>query len=259
MYMDSQTAPRIALLRRTLETIGADLPPEVQAALEEQDKLAHAQRTYRPTTPQDVATAVASAILDDRDPADDEEVRRLVTRQALTTNAAGELDLLAAGQGRVVAALSTSVDQVLAHLIDAANEDGEALALAHAAIGDTDDPAQIVRKGGTAADAWNQAQRSIHRLRSIGDAWAALADLTHAYRAEAPVLRFAALDVDSFETIGRNAEPWDLVKAGVTISLADREAIRARVQQLVDSRQRRDAARANDRRNDMRRALGAFN
>ena len=54
----------------------------------------------------------------------------------------------------------------------------------------------------------------------------------------------------------------DDIKDQVTVidgDVQDREAIRARVQQLVDSRQRRDAARANDRRNDMRRALGAFN
>jgi len=86
----------------------------------------------------------------------------------------------------------------------------------------------------------------VDRLNALGQAWAALAELTRFGSAGGyPVLRLADLDVDTLDKVGRTADSWTIVRAGARIELADRTTMPQRIASLADGRQEREQHQAD--------------
>lgn len=259
MY-DATTAPNIATIRRALDTIGKSFPKPVLIALAEHDKIRAAARAYDIATPDQVLDAAATALLEDRDPADCERVRHLLASRALGAGTAMShgLNLTHQAEGRVQAAITAHVDTILATLAAPANEAGEHLAAANELLGGEDDPKILVSRGVAAVEAWTRAEKARTVLRTIGSAWAALANLTgFAPTSVDPTLRLADLDLATFEKVGRNADAWNIVRAGGLIRLADATTIRERSERIQKARQQRESKRVNAVRDEYARLHGA--
>lgn len=245
MY-DATTRPNIATVRRALTAIGKDFPKPVLTALAEHDKIRAAERGYVMATPSQILDAVADALLEDRDPADDERVRHLVTSHAIGFGAGHGLNLTQQAEGRVRAAITNHVDTILATLAPPANEAGAHLTAAHELIGDQDDPKILISRGVGVVEAWTRAEKARGLLRAIDSAWSALANLTgFASTSVDPTLRLADLDLETFNKVGRNADAWSIVRAGGRIELADVTTIRERTERIVTARQKAESTRAN--------------
>ena len=256
MYIDTLTRPRITFIRNALTAVGAQLPRPVIAAQAEFDKVAAASRDYEPATRDQINEAVADALADDRDPADDERVRHLVTSHALVTEAG--LNVNYAAGARIVDALTTQADKILAMWAEPAAEAGRQLAEAHQLLGEERDPAIIMGQGIKAVDAWTNARRAEDLLRTIDKAWVALAHLTGFASPDAdPVLRLCDASLQTFDEAGRKAKPSDIVRADGTISLADRTTHRERRVRIVDERQRREDGKGDAFSAEHRRLRGS--
>ena len=73
-----------------------------------------------------------------------------------------------------------------------------------------------------------------------------------------PVLRLAELTADDFDKVGRTAEAWTLVRAGVRIELADRTTMPQRIAHIAEGMQARVQKRDDDYQAAARRPF-AFN
>jgi hypothetical protein len=236
--MRSDYAPKLSILTRTLDTIGADLPKPLAKAIKDRDTITQATAALSEPSPEQLASAVATAILDGRDPLEDAEVRRLTTARTLSGTGALDYGLTQEANSRIVEALQASADDVLAILKAAADDAGETLTRAHATIGDHDltQADQILAKGPAAATAWAEAKGAVQTIRSADTAWTMLADLARfADSSLAPALRLAALDLDTFEKVGRTADAWTIVRAGATIDLATKDTARERAQGYAEA------------------------
>lgn len=259
MY-DVTTRPNIATVRRALQAVGETFPKPVLKALEEHDKILAAAREFTPASQGQIADAVAECLLADRDPATDEAVRRLVASHSLSQNGAAGygIDLTPQATGRVVAALTEQVDTILATFAGPAEEAGKQLAEASRVLGDEDDPQIIMSQGVAAVEAWTRAQKAKTLLTTIDGAWVALANLTgFASPSCPPASRLADLSLEQFESVGRNASAWEIVRGGGEIDLADRDTIRERQARLEGEREQRQQREANGFRDEYRRLHGA--
>ncbi len=237
----SLTTARVAAVRQALPT----LPKAVAQALADRDKVAAAAAAFRPAGVEDVAAAVVAALIADRDPLEDEQVRRLTTSRALAAPSGDLMAVVDTAERRVADTLGAHVDAVLDTLHEAAEQAGDVLADAHRVLGDIDlekDTATVGRMGPDAARAWAQAREASQRLTVLDRAWSALAALTgFASEQTDRTTRLADLDLDLFERVGRKAEPWAIVRAGGAIDLADRATIGERVERLEGQRIDRQA------------------
>lgn len=241
-YYDSLTGPRIAFVRNALTAVGATFPKAVTKAMAERDQINAAARDYIPATRDQINAAVTECFLNGRDPAEDEHVRHLVMSNALV----GEFDLSQPvkmhAEHRIVEAIAEHADDILTMLAGPTEEAGRKLTESHAKNGEESDPAVIIGKGVDAVEAWTHAQRAVDLLRTIDKAWVALAHLTGFANPELdPVLRLADVNVETFDKAGRKATPWDIVRAGGTISLADRTTAPERARRVLEQSERRQA------------------
>lgn len=249
MSYDPATRSHIAAVRGALAAIGKTFPKPVLDALEEHDRIKAAAREFTPATEDQIADAVATALLADRDPATDENVRRLLTASTLGGNlAAGYgLNLEAPAMGRVVAALTATADTIIDALIGPADEAGRDLTQASDLLGDQDDPAAIIRAGVAAVEAWTRAQKARKIIATIDAGWYALASLSGFDTSQnTPVLRITPASLDLIEKVGRRADAWAVVRAGGVISLADRETLRERIDDIDTESQGRVSKQASD-------------
>lgn len=256
----SFTAAHIGLLRQAITAAEATCPKPVAQALADQATLAAGVAAIRPASAEEIADAVAECVLTGRDPLDDEQVRRLTTARDLTgdTGRALTYSVQLAGERRILAALEAHVDTIVATLCKAANNAGQEITGAHEVIGDYDleDTANVIRRGDKASAAWNTARAALKQLRTLDNGWVALANLTRFASADYPTLRIAELSLDQHDHIGRKAEPWDLVRAGITIDMADRDAMRDRIERVTTEREQRDSRQSASFGNEYRRTHG---
>ncbi len=245
----SITSAQIATVRQAVSAAGSTFPKAVTKALADRDKVAVAAAGYATARPDELGDAIVTCLLAGRDPADDEQVRHLTTSRAIAGASGGLLLAVQdAVERRLIAALRGSVDDLVGIFSSAAAAAGDKLANAHELIGDADlsDSGRILALGPDAARAWAEARDAQQLIRTIDAGWVALAALT-GFADGSPydaTLRLADLDAETHEKVGRKAEPWDIVRAGGTIDLADAEALAERRDRLATERQQRDNARA---------------
>lgn len=239
----STTTAQLGMLRTAITAAGATFPKDVVQALADRDKIAQASSDFLAPSADQVADAIAGCLLRGEDPADDEHVRHLTTASAISSPSGGySMNVTAAADRRVVAALEANADVIIGILAEAAAKAGAKLANAFRVIGDHDltDEAFILRLGPDGARAWVEAREAQQQLRALERGWGALANMTHfANISGDPTNRIADLDLETWEKVGRKADPWAIVCAGGTISLADRHSIRERTARLADARQER--------------------
>lgn len=257
----SITTTRVGLIRTAVTAAGANLPKPVAQAVADHDKLAALTGAIPVVTAEQIEDAVADALLAGRDPLDDEHVRRLATSRALTGDRGQGIayGVPLAAERRVVAALTAHADDILATLHAAADTASATLTAAHDILGDHDlgESELILRLGADAARAWAEARDAVQALRVIDRAWTALAELTRFAPASTdPTLRLADVTLEQYERVGRKAAPWDLVRAGAVIDLADRTTIRDRVTRITEARQTRQGQGERAFRSEYRRTRG---
>ena len=249
MSYDPTTRSHIAAVRTALTTIGKTFPQPVLDALKKHDLIIARGREFTPVTEDQLAAAVATAYLAGTDPCDDETVRHMLASRTLGGNltAGYGLSLEGPAMGRVVTALTAAADDIIDTLIGPADEAGRDLTQASDLLGDQDDPAAIIRAGVTAVEAWTRAQKARKIITTIDAGWYALANLAGFDPSQnTPVLRITAASLDLLEAAGRRADAWAVVRAGGVISLADRETLRERIDDIDTESQGRVSKQAAD-------------
>jgi flagellar hook-basal body complex protein FliE len=214
-----------------LKSIGADLPKPVAQAIADLETLTTAVASIKPPTAEDVFEAAADAILDGRNPFDDEQVRALTAARNFSGSGALQEGIKNAGQDRIAQAMTANADTLVGILKEAVDAAGKKLTAAHAILGDVDleDSETILQMGTKAAAAWVQAKTAIQTIDNVIPGWYWLAELTRFANASIdPSFRLADLDLDTIEKVGRKANAWAIVKAGGTIDLATRTTAKQR-------------------------------
>jgi hypothetical protein len=237
--------PYVDLIRSAMRTCGADFPPAVAKALDDRDRLAQLTPGMRSPSMKELDDALFAAILEGRDPFADETVRSIVIAQAIGGNSGSMIEqhVETAAQQRIVDAMTDTADEIINTLKTVADAAGRELASAHRTLGDLDltNSTAVLKLGVDAAEAWAGALKALKTLRTIDKAWFTMTVLTHCVGDIAPSLRLADLDLDTYQAVGRKAEPWDLVRAGATIDLATATTARERVARINTEREQRNA------------------
>jgi hypothetical protein len=249
MSYDPATRSHIAAVRGALAAIGKTFPKPVLDALKEHDLIIARGREFTPVTEDQLAAAVAAAMLAGDDPCDDETVRHMLASRSLGSNltAGYGLSLEGPAMGRVVTALTATADDILDALAGPADEAGRDLTQASDVVGDQDDPAIIIRSGVAAVEAWTRAQKARKIIATIDAGWYALASLAGFDASQnTPVLRITPAALNLIEKVGRRADAWAVVRAGGVISLADRETLRERIDDIDTESQGRVSKQAAD-------------
>ena len=256
--MNNATA-QLGLISAAMVAAGTPWPKPVSKALADRDAIVAAARSLEAPHPSVVAAAATDALLAGRDPFDDDQVRRHAVAAALGGEQGGMFarNVSSYAEQRVVDALDP--DAIVAALKAAANEAGGVLTAAHGVLGDVqlNEAAIILRLGPAAAQAWTDARAAEKRLRVLGTGWHALATMTRFASADLlPTLRLADVSLEQFEKLGQRADAWSLVRAEVTIDLADRITARERPERLARERQAREAGIDASWGNEYRRTHG---
>lgn len=197
--------------------------------------------------------AVADALGDDRDPAADPAVQRIVVMSAI------------AGEGVMQGVAAIAFDDFRAvctderdKLVDAwqapFNASADELDQAHDRIGDIPlgETGPILAMGGDAAKMWAKANDAAHVIDTIAAGWFALGTLTRAVRDDPRYRALRTVDVDYTDWIRAALErkrlaPWDAILAGLSLSLpsyADYTERVARITADEDAARRADQADA---------------
>lgn len=240
------TTANLSMIQQAMTAAGATYPKTVAKAIDERAKLTASAAAIAQPSADDVAAAVADAIIGGRDPLEDETVRRLTTARAIAgpTGDALRGGVDRAAETRIIAAMTTEADAIITAFRTAIADAGATLAASWRILGDLElnDSVAVLKMGPDASRAWTDARDAQKRIRAIDDGWYGLAELTRfASSSDPKTLRLADVNLETFEKLGRTAEPWAIVRAGITLDLADRTTIRERVERLNIARQDRQA------------------
>ena len=254
-------AANLSMLRAAMNSAEAQWPTTVADAMRAREEIAAATANIINPTPDDVAFAVAEALAAGRDPLDDDTVRRLTTARVLAgpTGDALRGGVDRAAETRVVKALTAEADEILSLLGNAFNAAGGVLSAAWRILGELDltDSQAVLKMGPDSSRAWTDALDAQRRIRAIDDGWYALAELTRfASSTDAPTSRMADVSFEQYQQLGRKADPWAIVRSGITLDLADRFTIRDRVARLQEEREALRTKPERDFLNEYRRSHG---
>jgi len=249
----------LTILRQSLTHLDITPPQAVTEAIELGAKANAAAAGIAPPPAALLGAAIAAAVLAGRDPAADKEVQRLRTLESISPMAASSVRDW--GEAHIVAALTEHADAMLETFRVESVTAGEALTAAFELVGDIElnESEAFLRRGPEGAEAWANANAAVDRLKALTQAWSSLAELTRFSSDNGrPVLRLADLTADDFDKVGRSADAWTLVRAGVRIELADRTTMPQRIAHIADGMQARVQTQADQYRAAARRPF-AFN
>ena len=241
----SNLAAFLGLLRRAMKAADANFPKPVATALADRHKIAERVSALPTGSHQAVMSAVAAALLDDRDPLDDDQVRRMVIARSITGESTQTLayGVEKSAETRIIDALTEHADDIIDNLKRAVDTSGQTLAHAREILGDTDlgDSAAILKLGPAAARAWAEARDARQQIRVIDKGWFVLGHLTCVVSPDtAPTIRLAAVTLEQYEALGHKADPWSIVRHGATIDHATRTTIPERHQRLAAEHEARE-------------------
>jgi len=191
-------------------------------------------------------TPIYEAIMDDRDPAADPEVQRILTSGRISNGV-----VMAGVEAMAYAAFRDTCTEHADAIVSAWAKPFEAAAdtldKAHQRIGDVplEDSATILSMSGDIAQVWAQAQAAVHDVNTISRGWMALGEFTNraANDQRHRVLRIAAVTYQTWQDQhfagGRKSTitPWEAVLAGLTLSLPTYTQYRERVATITDGAQ----------------------
>jgi hypothetical protein len=221
------------ILLNALSSTGAKAP-KIAAAFEHATKIATTVRSLG-TPPGAMVAAVAEALDDDRDPADDPEVQRLVTTNGFVNpGLMAEVEAIAFNDFAGVCTRDS--DDIVTALRAPFDVAAATLAQAHNRIGDVplEDTDTIMRRGDDIAAVWAKATAAAKVVDTITAGWAALGELTRTVPTDQRyrVLRIATVDYATWteqELERSKLKPWDAIRAGLTLSLPTVSEYRQRV------------------------------
>ncbi len=228
----------LTILNQSLKHLNIAPPKAVADAIELAAKVNALANSIAPAPNGLLGATIAAALLAGRDPAADKEVQRLRTLESILPLAGPNVRAWA--EANIIAALTENTDVMLEAWRAASVTAGENLTATFELVGDVElnDSETFLRHGPEGAQAWANARTAVDTLKNLAQAWAALAELTHfGPNSGYPVLRLAELDADTLDKVGRTADAWTLVRAGIHIELADRATMPQRIAFLADGRQ----------------------
>jgi hypothetical protein len=234
---------------------GVRLPKTITDAIARADRI----RASRPVSPT-VAATVADARAAGRDPGSDPAVIAAVVNRAI-------LDAERTIDDQALASLAAAYTEHADELVAAWRKPFDAAAAelnaAHAVLGDValSDSASVVKKGGSAADAWVKATKAVELIGRIVTAWVSRARVTNTHR-QGEKLQHARVLADLTPgqyldaELGQNA--WDLIRQGHELSLPTLDEYRARGDAVVAERVHRQSVSEEEMRHPLRTDKVAF-
>lgn len=227
----THNAPTARTLITVFMDLGAELPEPVTQSIQNVEALTTAAAAVNVPTAEDIHEAAADAILEGRNPFEDQRVQALAAARSFSDSGALQQGINGVAYNRVIAAFTAHADELVDTLKKEVDAAGAKLTAAHAILGEVDlkDTETILALGPKAAEAWIDAKAANTTIDRLLTGWYWLADLTRfASPSLSPTFRLADLDIDTIQAIGRKANAWAIVKAGGTIDLATRATAKER-------------------------------
>ncbi|WP_353647956.1 hypothetical protein ABLG96_13870 [Nakamurella sp. A5-74] len=251
--MTAPFAPRVRTILTTIEATGAELPASLTAAAELHTRVTTAAGQLRGQG-SEMPTTVLAALDAGRNPFEDPAVQHAaVAYQFAQINGADQVEALAVE--RFTEALQQHATEVVAALQVVVDTAAAAITLAAKTLGGTDpaDPNAVLRLGGKAAEAWGRHQSAATQLDAVNTARGVMAQALRwsEPRRNVLALRWAALTAAQIEDHG-TAEPQALVRAGITLALADGAEVQRRLRAIDAEHQVLRAAEEQRGRNQYR-------
>lgn len=245
------TSPRIIIT--TLESAGAALPDAITAAAEQFDRVTAASAQLHGTTGM-VPTYTLAALDAGRDPFADPKVQQAVVADHLAQiKGTTQVDSLAADRFREI--LHEHIADVMKALQDVVDTAAAAVQRAAKSLGGADpaDPTAVLSLGGRAAEAWGQHQVAAKQLDAINTARGLIAQTLHWSEPGNRMrsLRWAALTAAQIDDYG-SAAPETMVRAGITLALADAAEMQRRTRAIEAEHQAADNDLERRRKNELR-------
>lgn len=196
-----------------------------------------------------IGVAVAACLDRGDDPGADPQVQAILVRQQIANEGvAAQVDALVFETFREVC--HEQADALVQSWRVPFDQAAGVLAKAHDQLGNVtlDQTGEILAKGGDAAKTWVNADEASKVIDRIVSGWSALGEFTRLVARDPryPALRLAAVDPPKWQELQlqhRKVAPWDLVLAGVTLSLPTYAQHTERVR-AIESAQARAAADA---------------
>jgi hypothetical protein len=225
-------------------TVGATLPKTVRADYDRLAALAD-QARHLGRAGNDICAAVLAALERDEDPYRSPDVIAAVIGHAIDTRRAGIDEALS---GRAARFLNTHSPIIIESFGPAFDRHAETLTRCAEAldVDDLDDATAIVKKGGTAAQAWTDATAAARAVELIAATWSLLASVVPAIPAADNRYRpliIANIDPDTYinETLAHyGVTPWQAARRGWLSYCGNAAGYRTRVDNLLAARARRD-------------------
>lgn len=191
--------------------------------------------------------AVARAIDAGADPATDPEVARLLTLAQLASRNIGDA-VTQVAKDDLASVFTEHSDAIVKAWRKPFDQAAATLAAAHGVLGsvELEQTADIISRGGTAADAWVQAQTATGTIDVIQSGWTSLAGLQHVtLDRQYFALRTADIDVNTWlrlKLTDQKLKPWQVVSEGLTLSLPTMREYLQRAQGMAKAIQDRQEA-----------------
>ena len=245
--MIGTTNPLIAArsILTTSSAVDAKLPAPVLAANARAKRVLAGSRSLFPG-PDAVTVSLVDALDAGRDAASDPAVLRAYIGQQIGASGYGQsVEQIAGQQLRETFALHANA--IVRSWDKPFTSAATTLTEAHVRLGDVslEDTRTILEAGPAAAGVWAQAQKAATVLDQVVGAWVGLAGLT----GFAPVhphlnsLRIVDASADQLtpNLRGKQAKPWDVLCAGLSLSLADGPEFTRRVR-AIEQQERAEAS-----------------
>lgn len=232
MSFGQTTIGSIGLLATLFDRIGIELPPAVSQQLNRARRFENGEGFTR-VRPGDFEHAVIASIDRGKDPAADKDVQRLDLARRIA-DLAGNPALRTIVEADLDAAVSATLGEVLSAMKAAFDAAAGALTSTLAELGpvDLDDHASILSRGNAVADHWRAATAARSRIEDIRTAWGVLSALPGfgTVSRERNVLVISAPSGGQWEQhqLWEPRDAWDLVVAGIDLTLAMRGEVEAR-------------------------------
>ncbi len=230
------TAPRT--ITTTLDATGAALPDAITDAVEQYTRVTTAAGQLHGTTGM-VPIHTLAALDAGRNPFEDPEVQQAMVADHLAQiNGITQVESIAAD--RFTDTLRQHASDVITALQVVVDTAAAAVTRAAKALGGVDpaDPNAVLRLGGRAAEAWGQHQVAAKQLDAVNTARGVIGQALRWNEPGKQVrsLRWAALTVAQIDEYG-SAAPEQLVRAGITLALADGTELQRRQQSIAAEHQ----------------------
>ncbi len=238
--------PNLTFVRDAIKISDMKMPAPFEQSLNDIDRIdTAAQNLQHEAGFPALAEAWTNAILENRDPATDPHIIRALTSNALTTG--GDITYAAhiVIEKRLTEQLTKMTDTILNGWAKTVTTASNTMTDAHEILGTIplEDQTSIATLGPRALEAAIDARTANHKVKVIAQGWNALASLTRfATNTTELATRIADLDLNTWEKVRRTKEPWVIIQAGATLTLAtNRDDIATRLARLDRQREERAA------------------